>query len=250
MPEHRVYIEPFGGAASVLLRKQRAPVEIYNDIDSEIVNLFRVARDRGQELKRALELTPFSREEFNLSWDFSEDSLEQARRTVIRSCLGRDSASATMARKSSFRVYSGPKRAPTTSDWDSYPQALDAIIERLRRVAIENTEASKVMLAHDFVDTLHYVDPPYIAAKRDRGLDYRYELSDEQHEELIKLLLSLNGMVLLSGYDSELYNDMLTGWQKVTADFVAQSGEFRTEVLWISPSAQDAAQRQIPLYGI
>lgn len=105
LPPHRVYVEPFGGAASVLMKKPRAFAEVYNDLDSEMVNLFRTVRDRGGELAEKLRLTPFAREEFDMAWLPCEDPLERARRTVVRSAMGRDSASATTSVKSTFRAY-------------------------------------------------------------------------------------------------------------------------------------------------
>lgn len=241
LPEHRVYVEPFGGAASVLLKKQRSYAEVYNDLDSEMVNLFRVARDRGGELRVALELTPFAREEFDLAWQPTDDPLERARRTVVRAGMGRDSASATSGRKTSFRAYVGDKRpASTMADWRNYPRALDAIIERLRGVAIEHRDAKLVMSAYDGQGTVHYVDPPYVFKTRDEGRsDYRHELTDTDHQALLAFLGSLRGKVVLSGYDCELYNDLLPGWGKVTKQAFADGARARTEVLWLSPNCRE-----------
>jgi len=111
-PAHRVYVEAFGGAGSVLLRKERAYGEIYNDLDNEIVNLFRVGRARGDELRRALELTPFSRVEYRLSFEVSDDPVEQARRTVTRSLMGFGSNALCRLVKSGFRANSN--RSGTT----------------------------------------------------------------------------------------------------------------------------------------
>jgi len=85
---HRVYCEPFGGAASVLLQKRPCYAEIYNDLDSEVVNLFCIVRDRGSELREALRYTPFSRIEFELSYETTDDEFERARRMVVRSFMG------------------------------------------------------------------------------------------------------------------------------------------------------------------
>lgn len=250
LPEHRVYVEPFGGAGSVLLKKQRAYAEVYNDLDHEMVNLFRVVRDRGDELRRALELTPFAREEFDLAWEPTEDPLERARRTVVRAGMGRDSASATMGRKASFRVYVGDKRSATTmTDWTNYPEALDAIVARLRGVAIENRDAKLVMSAYDGHDTVHYVDPPYVFETRDEGRsDYRHELDDSAHEALLAFLGTLLGKVVLSGYDCDLYNELLPGWGKVAKQAFADGAKARTEVLWLSPNCRESDNdAQLPL---
>jgi len=248
-PSHRVYVEPFGGAASVLLQKPRSYAEIYNDLDAEIVNLFRIVRDRGDELCRALELTPFARDEFELAWEPAEDALERARRTVVRANMGRDSASATMSSKSSFRLYAGGKRATTMQDWTNYPSALVSIIDRLRGVAIENRDALKVMSDYDGSDVLHYVDPPYVFSTRgDDKSDYRHELDDSEHESLLSFLATLKGKVVLSGYDCELYGDMLSGWSRVSRTAFADGAQKRTEVLWLSPSCVEMGDA--PLFRV
>ena len=236
-PTHRVYVEPYGGAASVLLKKPRAPAEVYNDLDSRMVNLFRVVRDRGADLKRAVELTPFAREEFDLAWEPTDDAFEGARRTMVRAAMGRDSASATMSSKSSFRVYVGDKRPATTmADWVNYPASLDTVIARLRGVALENRDGLDVMAAYDGPDTLHYVDPPYVFETRDKGRrDYRHEFDTYDHEAMLTLLVQLQGRVVLSGYDNPMYQARLSSWTKVIREAHADGASPRTEVLWISP---------------
>lgn len=143
LPKHRVYVEPFGGAGSVLLRKPRSYAEVYNDLDGEVVNLFRVARERGDELRRALELTPFARDEFALSYEPTEDPVEQARRTVARSFMGFGSNSHSKA--TGFRANSNRSGTTPAHDWRNYPEAFVAVIERLRGVCIENRDAVEVM---------------------------------------------------------------------------------------------------------
>lgn len=232
MPTHRVYVEPFGGAASVLLRKPRSYAEVYNDLDGELVNLFRVVRDHGAELVRQLELTPFAREEFTESYQPTSDPLEQARRTVIRSFMGFGSNS--HSKVSGFR--SNSKRSGTTPahDWANYPAALTRIIDRLRGVCIEHRQAAEVMVAHDGPDTLYYVDPPYVAATRNAGYDYRHEMDDEQHRCLAGDLHSLQGTVMLSGYPCSLYDELYSDWYRVERQSLADGARPRTEVLRIN----------------
>lgn len=237
-PRHKIYVEPFGGAGSVLLSKPRSHAEIYNDADGDIVNLFRVARDQGEDLIRSLELTPFAREEFDLAWEQSEDPLEKARRTVIRAYMGRDPASATMRGKSSFRVYVGSKTRQTTTmqEWANFPSALNIIISRLRGVAIENRSALDVMSAYDSDDALHYLDPPYVFSTRADTSKYRHEMDDADHIDLIRFARKLKGMVILSGYDCELYREILGDWHKVERKSFADGAEERVETLWMSPN--------------
>ncbi len=88
IPEHTSYVEPYGGGGSVLLRKWRSDIEIYNDLDGEMVNLMKVVRDRGADLCRVLAGTPYSRDEFELSYRECDDEVERARRTIVRSFMG------------------------------------------------------------------------------------------------------------------------------------------------------------------
>lgn len=235
LPAHRTYVEPFGGAASVLLRKPVSHAEILNDLDSEVVNLFRVTRERGLDLRRQLELTPFSREEFRLSHQKSDDPLEQARRTVVRSFMG--FGSNAHGRVTGFRANSDRSGTTPARDWRNYPDALWAIIDRLRGVCIECRDAVLVMRAHDSRDTVHYVDPPYVPGTRNPGRDYRHEMTVAQHRQLLEVLKSLQGTVVLSGYPNPLYDHALKGWRRVQRPALADGARKRTEVLWISRRA-------------
>ena len=241
-PAHRVYCEPYGGGGSVLLRKDRSYAEVYNDLDGEIVNLFRVVRDNGDELVRAIELTPFSRTEFELSYQpQASNPVEQARRTMMRSFMGFGSAAACGA-KTGFRNRSG---TPPARDWMNYPAALGQLVERLRGVVIENRDAKEVMIQHDTPDTLHYLDPPYVLETRSMANPYckkvyRHEMTDIQHEELAEVLHSLKGSIVLSGYDCPLYTQLYASWRRVekTGPF-ADGARERTEVLWIKNVTDD-----------
>jgi DNA adenine methylase len=230
-PAHRIYVEPFGGGGSVLLRKPRARAEVYNDLDGEIVNLFRVARDYGDELRHALELTPFSRDEFMASYEPSKDSLEQARRTVARSFMGFGSNSHDKA--TGFRSNANRSGTTPAMDWRHYPREFGAIIERLQGVVIENRDALEVIQIHDSPTTLHYIDPPYVADTRGPGKDYRHEMTDSDHESLAEILHGVNGSVIVSGYPCDLYEKLYSGWERVERDALADGAAKRTEVLWM-----------------
>lgn len=257
-PEHRAYTESFGGAASVLLRKPRSYAEIYNDLDGEIVNLFRVARTRGDDLVRALELTPYAREEFNESFLPAHDPLEQARRTIMRSYMGyggnltRPNRDQTPQR-TGFRTYSKKERGSIPAqDWRNYPQACGEIIDRLRGVIIENRPAGAVIETHDGTDALHYVDPPYVHSTRQissagdhRG--YRFEMSDDDHRELAGVLHRARGMVVISGYACDLYDrELYPAWRRVEREHHADGARDRVEVLWINQACADALDASRP----
>ncbi|WP_299942173.1 DNA adenine methylase [uncultured Microbulbifer sp.] len=240
-PAHRVYVEPFGGAASVLLRKERSTAEVYNDLDMEVVNLFRVLRERGVELEQVLRLTPYAREEFAQSKEPSLDPLEQARRTVVRSCMGFGSNAHNKV--TGFRRFSKGERAIPSQDWRNYPEALAGLVERLRGVVIENRDALAVIEAHDSPETLHYIDPPYVTSTRGRGNDYRHELTDTDHKALAELLHTVEGMVVLSGYRSPLYEQLFADWYKVERAALADGARERAETLWLNPACE-AGQKQ------
>lgn len=243
LPPHRVYVEPFGGGGSVLLRKPRSYAEVYNDLDGEIVNLFRVARDHGPRLVDALRLTPFARDEFAQSYEVTSDPVEQARRTVIRSYMGFGSAAAS-GKVTSFRPNSNNSGTPPAADWAKYPDALAAIVDRLAGVVIENRDAIEVMAQQDAAHTVFYVDPPYVAETRDKGQDYRHEMTDADHRRLADALHGLVGMVVLSGYPSSLYDELYGHWRRVDRAALADGARARIESLWLNPAADSATVQQ------
>lgn len=244
-PPHKVYVEPFGGAASTLLRKNRSYSEVYNDLDSDVVNLFRIVRDYGKELRDLLLQTPFAREEFFKSYEITDKPLEQARRTVVRSFMGFRS-SAVSGELTGFRSNSNRSGTTPAHDWANYPIALDALIERLQGVVIENRDAVDVMRNHDSDQTLHYVDPPYVPETRGRVRGYRHEMSEEEHKSLARLLNTLKGAVVLSGYRCDLYDELYSKWERIDRIAYADGAQKRVESLWISPNTPP---RNLPLFS-
>ena len=242
LPQHRVYVEPFGGGASVLLQKPRSHAEVYNDLDGEIVNLFRVARDHGEALALLCELTPFSRDEFAAAYQPADNPIEQARRTVVRAFMGFGSAGVS-GQATGFRANSNRSHTTPAHDWMNYPEALRTIVHRLRGVVIENRDAIDVMRAHDSAQTVHYVDPPYVhstRALRTRRPAYRHEMTDADHERLADALHALAGRVVISGYRCELYDRLFAGWRRVDRAALADGARDRVESLWLSPNCPPA----------
>lgn len=152
-PDHRVYVEPFGGAAGVLLQKTRAYAEVYNDLDDDIANFFRVLRDPAQadELMQQLQLTPYARSEFDLAYEETDQPVERARRTAVRACMGFGSAGATKG-ITGFRIDTARPYGTAQHLWVRYPSQLAAVIERMQGVLIENRPAIEVMQQHDTPD--------------------------------------------------------------------------------------------------
>lgn len=259
-PPHRIYVEPFGGAASVLLQKERSAAEVYNDLDGEAVNLFRVLQDplASARLLDLLRLTPFARAEFELSGEKTDDPIERARRLIIRSFMGFGS-NAHNARPTGFRSNSNGSGSTPAHDWVNYPNALEFALARFMGVVVESRDAFKVIEQHDRAETLFYVDPPYLPETRSPANKYdlkyrmyRHELSRGGHSKLLSLLRRVEGMVLLSGYPSELYDKRLKGWRRIEREALADGARPRTEVLWINPAAVarfEQARKQLQLFG-
>ena len=250
-PKHRIYVEPFGGAASVLLRKPRTYSEVYNDLDGEIVGLFRVLRDPAQarELIRLVKLTPYARQEFENAYIADGDPIEQARRTVFRFAAG--FASGGMGKyRTGFR--NNTTRAGTTpaTDWRNYPAVLAAAVERMAGVTIEQRPAADVIAMFDQPETLFYCDPPYPYSTRNArhaGTVYRHEMTDDDHRQLAATLHACAGMVVVSGYACDLYDrELYADWQRVERATHGDGACDRTEVLWLKPNT---VQRQPALFN-
>ncbi len=244
-PAHRVYVEPYGGAASVLMRKPRSYAEVYNDTWSIVVNVFRVLREPGTaaELERVIRLTPYAREEFDACGDAEiiiiDDPIEKARRTILRSFAGFGSASTNAQHSTGFRANSNRSGTTPAHDWMHYPDLIPTFTKRLSGVVIEHRDAMDVMEQHDGIQTLHYVDPPYVLSTRNvkRGnAYYDQEMSDEQHRTLAATLHELQGMVVLSGYRCALYDELYHDWRRVDHATHADGAKDRIESLWLSPN--------------
>lgn len=269
LPQHAAYIEPYGGSAGVLMRKPAARTEVYNDLDGDIVNVFRVLRDREQaaELARQLELTPYAREEFEAAYEIADDPIERARRTIIRAFMGFGFASATRGMteilsrgrahrtcrdgfrsrgRAGFCSVANERRMPAR-EWTSYPAQIPAFVERLAEVEIENRPALDVIRQQDTQDALFYVDPPYPMQARDAGRDYAYEMTDDEHRELAAVLHHVRGMVVLSGYHCELYNELFADWGYIERIALAEGARRRTEVLWFNPAAAARSNGRLEL---
>ena len=247
-PAHRVYVEPYAGAASVLMRKPRSYAEVLNDLDGGVVNLYRVLRSsRAAELIRALELTPWARREFEGSYEETDCPVETARWLIVRSFMGFGSDGHNPKVRTGFRANSNRSGTIPAGDWQNYPEGLRAVVNRLEGVIVESRDASECMAQHDGPETLHYVDPPYLPETRlqkmRRGKKeyhvYAHELSADGHAGLLDFLKGLAGMVVLSGYPSELYDQALSGWKRVERQALADGARARVEVLWINPLAAE-----------
>jgi DNA adenine methylase len=238
-PPHHSYVEPFGGGGAVLLYKERSHTEVYNDLDDDIVNLFYIVRDRGKELSEKLSYTPYARKELELAFQKTDDPLEKARRLLIRSMMGRSPSAINIETGySTFRTKQPSARKVMANVWADFPKRINNICSRLQGVVIENKDAFELVRQFDAEDTLFYVDPPYMLKTRDAGTDYKYELSDNEHERLANVLKLVKGKVILSGYSSEDYEKWYAGWYRKEfesyADGNVLGGSKRIEVIWMN----------------
>ncbi len=250
LPPHDTYTEAFGGGASILLRKARArKAEIYNDLDETLVRLFKVLQNpaKAERLVQLLELTPYARKEFEWAYEPTDDDVEAARRTLVRSWMGYGSDGTAGVYRTGFRSIVNHAGKTPAGEWVNYVATIDRTIDRLRGVNIESRDAFLVLEQYDTPETLHYVDPPYLPSTRSvgnrrRGAGYhvyQHELEYEDHVQLLDFLTDLQGMVILSGYPSDLYDGALVDWQRHERPAYADGGMPRTEVLWLNPRCSD-----------
>lgn len=244
-PLHRKYVEPFGGAASVLLCKPPAHFEIYNDLNDDLVNLFSVLRtsDGCRRLIRLLQRTPYAEAEHRRAFEPCDDPIEAARRLLVRSYMSFHPR-AIFGEKTVFR-FERSKGAPPAPTMRNAIKALAAIHRRFRHVTITSRPAINLLNPKiDGPDVLYYLDPPYVPATRLSSAKYRYEMSLADHEALLSRCLALKGHCVISGYASDLYMDMLRGWEM--REFQSQSfctgvrHQTAREMIWIHPRTAEA----------
>jgi len=239
-PHHKTYVEAFGGSASVLLTKPPSNLEIYNDKDERLVTLFRVLRNKPEDLIYKVQMTLYAQTEFQeaqriLRNPSAYDEVDVAWAVLVviyqsMGCIGRN-----WAREK--------REVSRTAQWKKLPEKIQCIVENIksRNLLIENGDAINVIERYDSEDTLIYCDPPYLPSTRKAPVVYAYEMSEEDHIKLLETLLSVKGKVVLSGYDNPLYNEYLKGWHKsyyktITTAFNRSSGEesSRIKVLWMN----------------
>lgn len=235
MPKHHVYVEPFFGLGSVFLQKPRATCEVVNDLSDEVINVFTMLRDRGAELARAIELTPYSRTEYVRAYERTEDPLESARRFIFRSTAGIGTNSSVKC--NGFRTSLCDIKHATATSWANLPPHYAPIIARLRGVIIEHRPAMQIMAQYDAAHTLHYCDPPYLAkTRKDRTQGYAHEMqTEDEHIELLTFLRTLKGKVILSGYTCEIYSRLLADWYSCPLSRGRdQTNQATAERLWMN----------------
>lgn len=241
MPPHKSYLEPFFGSGAVFFKKQPSRIETINDLDGEIVNLFRCIREQTKDLMKAVTMTPYSREEYEQAWRTYKDGVkpsgvEAARLTLVR--YWQTHGSSTVYKGGWKNDRAGREYAYDVRYWRQLPSWIADTAERLKDAQIEQAPAVDVIKRFQHPDVLIYADPPYVLSTR-KGRQYNVEMTeDAQHIELLEALKDHPGPVILSGYDNELYNRHLQGWVKLHKKALAEGGVTRTETVWLNYEPQ------------
>jgi len=241
-PDHRVFIEPYGGAGNIILNKKESEVEIFNDLDGRVPNFFKVLReeDTFKQLIMMLNLTPYSREEFaRVLQEEPESDLHKAYNFFIICRQSRGGLGMTKLTPAGWAVSlrSRRKMAEPVSKYLSAIDGLEDIATRFRSVVIECNDAIEVIQKYDRKDALIYCDPPYIPEVRHdkKANTFGCEMTTGDHLRLLETLRGCKGKVVISGYHSEVYAKELKGWNTSTfvgKSHVSNSGQSRTEVIW------------------
>ena len=232
-PEHHSYLEAFFGSGAVLFNKPRSNIETVNDLDGNVVNLFEWIKKDPERLAHEIYWTPYARQVYEDAFAaVPEDSLQKAVNFYIRLNMGHGfrTTGEKVGWKNDIR---GRERAYATQDWCNLPEKIIQAAERLRGVQIENKPAVELIQKFNYPNVLVYLDPPYVLSTRCRK-QYRLEMDDKDHNDLMDVCLAHKGPVILSGYDNDLYKDRLRGWHREETSCYSQACKKTREVLWMN----------------
>ena len=237
IPQHHSYVETYFGSGALLFNKAPSNIETVNDLDSEVVNLFRCIQKDSERLARLVMTTPFSREEYDKQFEGIDQtvymsSFQRAAGFLIKCWQGHG------FRTNGYKVgwkndVQGRESMYALWNWYRLPEWIIEIAERLRKVQIENRPALEVIKRFNYENVFMYIDPPYLWGTR-TGKQYMYEMTDADHDELLKTLLQSKAKVMISGYESDMYNSYLENWNKISFNSCAEHGKPRTEVVWMN----------------
>jgi len=263
VPPHYAYCEPFGGGAAMLFAKEPAPVETYNDIEGGLVNMFRVLRSprKSRRFRALCALTAYSREEYAAAKEWATAPGDVQRAYMFFVCARQSFAGRIGSAWGYARSTSTGGMAQVAGKWVNSIEGLPRVVERVRRCQIDHDDFRRVIPRFDMPDAFHYCDPPYPLGTR-KCAAYAYEMSDDDHRELIELLLHIEGMAMLSGYRCELHEPLeAAGWLRKDWQTVchaagktrgsglqgkgaAKKKVPRVESVWLCPRTQKALKKE------
>jgi len=257
LPPHNCWVEAFCGSAVLTLKKKPASIEVINDVDNEIINLFEQLRNNHEALCDAVELTPYAEQELINARVPKENAsdLERARRFLVQSMMAINGLFGSARGGFSYSdSYSRNGHDARVNRWNNLPERLKLVVSRLKKVRIENKDALKLIKKYRYRPaTLLYLDPPYLG-QRVNG--YNIDANDEEfHRKLLEFSNKANCMIFISGYENEMYDSILTqkeGWQKKTIETDTKNtkgqSHKRTEVVWMNKYYISALHsRKVPI---
>lgn len=243
-PKHHTYVEVFGGAGAILFKKSPSACEIFNDINSDIVNLYRVLQDpdKSKRLKDLLTNTLYARGE----WERARD--------ILRQGIFHDDISRAWAWFVAYNQSHGGVISKTRGGWGyarvvsrvrgyrSRIDNIDNLTNRLSLVQIECIDCLDILQRYDHANTLFYCDPPYVHETRNKSSrdSYAHEMTDDDHRAFVDTLLNIEGEAIISGFENPIYDPLLDhGWRKqvenIPVTFTTTNSPFANEVIWSSP---------------
>lgn len=247
IPKHHSYVEPYFGSGAIFFNKQPSDIELINDMDDDVVNLFNCIREDSERLARIVMCIPFSRKEYDMQFQTDKnfiDDFDKAARFLVKCWQGHG------FRTNGYKVgwkndVQGRERMYALWNWYRLPEWIVEIAERLRTVQVENRPAIEVIKRFDYENVFMYLDPPYVLGTR-TAKQYKCEMTDADHEELINTILQSKAKIMLSGYENDIYNESLSGWKKVSFNAKAEYGLKRIETVWMN---YDTAVKQMSLFS-
>lgn len=238
-PEHSCYVEPFGGAASVLLRKERVKSEVYNDLNHFVYNFFKCIRDQPKHLLSALAFLPHSRQLYDeLRIAFKKGSVHPGELVLQAACWYH-------LQQSSFAGHWGTGWAHGAKGGSVLRNTMNRLWDvamRLQGVQIENSDFRKIFETYDTETTLFYVDPPYITHEHYYPKTQVEPFTLDDHKDLAQILNNIQGKACVSYYPSPFVDVAYKGWRRtkktvrawakgVTKQSKTGRRPFRTELL-------------------
>ena len=232
MPEHRSYLEPYFGSGAVLFSKEISKIETINDLNDDIVNLFNVIRTQPDKLSYAVEMTPYSRSVYDTVFKTSsDDEIEKARIFLIKSLQSHGFR--TIEKSGWKNDVQGREKSYAVNHWNQIPELIYEVASRLKLVQIEKMDAIKLINRFNFNNVFMYLDPPYLLETRTRK-QYSFEMEDCDHEELLSTISNSKAQIMISGYNSSMYDSYLKTWNKKCFNATAEKGLKRIEIIWMN----------------
>ena len=234
IPEHHTYCEPYAGSMALLFTKEPSCIEVVNDLDSDVVNLFRCIQQDSERLARLVMTTPYSREVYDSQFSGSgcASRYQQAAGFLVK-CWQGHGFRTTGSKVGWKNDVQGRERAYALWNWYRLPDWIIEVAERLRMVQIEHRPALEVIQRFNFPSAFLYLDPPYLLRTR-TARQYAHEMTDADHEELLRIITKSKSQIMISGYASELYEDYLQGWTRMEFRGTAEHAGVRREVIWMN----------------